>query len=123
MTPRSSSPSADAYLPLKPVVLHILLALAERDLHGYAVMQAVRGSSEGRILLQTGPFYRHLKRLLDDGLVAEAAERPAEDDPRRGAYYRLTELGREVVGAETRRLTTLLSSTQTLGLLDRGRTR
>lgn len=123
MTPPSSSPSAEAYLPLKPVVLHILLALAERDLHGYAVMQAVRASSEGRILLQTGPFYRHLKRLLDDGLVAEAAERPAEDDPRRSAYYRLTGLGREVVAAETRRLATLLSSTKSLGLLDRGRTR
>lgn len=123
--PRRSHPAprADDHLPLKPVVLQILLSLAERDLHGYGVMQAVRKSSEGRIRLQTGPFYRHLKRLIDTGLVSEATKRPPGDDPRRGAYYRLTGLGREVLGAEMRRLSTLLSSAETLGLTDRGRGR
>lgn len=123
MSPRSSSPSADAYLPLKPVVLHVLLALAERDLHGYGVMQAVQESSEGRIRLQTGPLYRHLKRLMDGGLVSEAVERPAEDDPRRSSYYRLTDFGRGVLAAETKRLEKLLSSREVRRLAGRGRAR
>lgn len=113
------SPSVDRHLPLKPVVFHILLALAERDLHGYGVIQAVRERSEGRIHLQTGPFYRHLGRLMDAGMVEESEFRPPEDDPRRGAYYRLTPLGREVVAAEAKRLAALVSASEALGLTDR----
>lgn len=111
----------ERHLPLKPVVFHILLALAEGDLHGYGVIQSVRERSEGRIQLQTGPFYRHLRKLIDDGLVAEAADRPADDDPRRGAYYRLTPRGREVVCAEADRLAGLVSASAALGLTERGR--
>ena len=55
--------------PLKPAVFYILLALAERDSHGYAVMQAVRERSAGQVPLGTGSFYRHLAQLIDDGLV------------------------------------------------------
>ena len=112
--PRAAA--AERHLPLKPVVFHILLALAENELHGYGVIREVRERSEGRVHLQTGPFYRHLRRLLDDGLVAESGTRPADDDPRRGAYYRLTELGREVVAAEAERLATLVSVSRALGL-------
>lgn len=112
------SPAAERQLPLKPVVFHILLALAENDLHGYGVIQAVRERSEGRIDLQTGPFYRHLGKLMDAGLVEESDFRPADDDPRRGAYYRLTSLGREVLAAEARRLGALVSATEALGLTD-----
>ena len=67
--------------PLKPAVFHVLLALAEGATHGYAAMQAVREQSGGRIPIGTASFYRHLARLMDDGLVAEAAARPADDDP------------------------------------------
>lgn len=119
MTDTSTTPAAERHLPLKPVVFHILLALAEQDLHGYGVIQAVRQRSEGRIALQTGPFYRHLKKLIDAGLVCESSDRPEDDDPRRGAYYRLTSFGEEVVRAEAARLATLVTATEALGLTDR----
>ena len=120
MTTTIESAAVEAHLPLKPVVFHILLALAEQDLHGYGVIQAVRERSEGRIDLQTGPFYRHLKKLMDAGLVVESTARPEHDDPRRGAYYRLSAPGKEVVSAEASRLATLVSASEALGLTTRG---
>jgi len=105
---RSVDP-AEAHIPVSPVVLEILLALGEGPMHGYAVAQAVRSRSTGRLRLETGPLYRHLKRLLDDGLVEETSRRPDDDDPRRGAYYRLTALGRGVVAMESRRLAELVA--------------
>jgi DNA-binding PadR family transcriptional regulator len=123
MTSTTTSPEVDRHLPLKPVVFHILLALAERSLHGYGVIQAVRERSEGRIKLQTGPFYRHLKKLIDAGIVREAVGRPEDDDPRRGAYYRLPDLGTEIVRAEANRLATLVTATDALGLTDRSSTK
>ncbi len=71
---------------LKPTALHILLALADRDSHGYALMQAIREQSAGQVAVQTASFYRHLSKLMEEGLVAEAAGRPAEDDARRSVY-------------------------------------
>ena len=71
--------------PLKAAVFHILLALAARDNYGYALMQAVREASDGHVPLSPGSFYRHLAKLIDDGLVIEAAPRRAGDDPRRGS--------------------------------------
>jgi DNA-binding PadR family transcriptional regulator len=101
----------DMSVDLKPAAFHILLALAEKDAHGYAVMQAVREQSAGRIPIQTGSFYRHLGTLIDDGLVMEApAKARAGDDPRRGAYYRLTARGRQVLAAEKQRLTDLVAA-------------
>lgn len=119
MTKTVESAAVEAHLPLKPVVFHILLALAEQDLHGYGVIQAVRERSEGRIQLQTGPFYRHLKKLMDAGLVLESAARPAHDDPRRGAYYRLSAPGKQVVAAEANRLAALVAVSEALGLTGR----
>lgn len=119
MTETIRSAAVEAQLPLKPVVFHILLALAEHDLHGYGIIQAVRERSEGRILLQTGPFYRHLKKLMDAGLVSESADRPANDDPRRGAYYRLCAHGKEVIVAEANRLAGLVAASEALGLTHR----
>ena len=95
--------------PLKPAVLHILLALAEADRHGYAIMQAVREQSQGSVPLRTGSFYRHLSTLIDAGWVSEAAG-PAGDDPRRGSYYRLTARGRDALTAERARLQSLLAA-------------
>jgi DNA-binding PadR family transcriptional regulator len=103
------SDSAEAHIPVAPAVLEILLALGEGPMHGYAVAQVVGNRSGGRIRLETGPLYRHLKRLLDEGLVEETSGRPADDDRRRGAYYRLTRLGRGVVAAESRRLADLVT--------------
>jgi len=106
-----------AYRDLKRMEFHILLALATSDLHGYGIMQAVRAQSGGRARLSTGPLYRHLRQLMDDGLVAESSRRPANDDPRRGAYYRITPLGRRVLVTESGRLADIVSLTEELGLL------
>lgn len=116
-----TEPTAAAdHLPLKPVVFHVLLALAEEDLHGYGVIKSVRERSDGRIQLETGAFYRHLKKLLDGGLVEESDERPDDVDARRGAYYRLTDLGRAVLTAESARLSELVDATRDMGILPGG---
>jgi DNA-binding PadR family transcriptional regulator len=96
--------------PLKPAVLHILLALADEDRHGYAIMQAVNEQSAGAVPLRTGSFYRHLSKMIDAGWVTEAASRAAADDPRRGTYYRLTARGRAALETERRRLVSLIAA-------------
>jgi DNA-binding PadR family transcriptional regulator len=92
-----------SFLPLSPANLHILLALAGEDLHGYGIMLEVARQSEGQYKLGPGTLYDNLQRLLDSGIVDEAPRRPAEDDPRR-RYYRLTALGRGILSAEVARL-------------------
>ena len=120
MSKDSRVANVEDHLPLKPVVFLVLLALAEEERHGYAVMLAVRQRSEGRVRLETGPLYRHLKRLIDTGLVEEVDGRPAvEDDQRRRCYYRLTDFGRAVVTAEGARLATLVEATRAVGLLEK----
>jgi len=96
-TNRRASRPPEAYLPLPPATFHILVALADRELHGYAIMKAVG--------LGPGTLYGSLKRLLEAGLVEEGGERadPERGDERR-RYYRLTPLGLSVVRAEARRL-------------------
>ena len=95
----------EAYLPLPPATFHILLALADGERHGYAIMKEVAARSEGTMRLGPGTLYGSLKRLLGAGLVEEGGERvdPEMDDERR-RYYRLTELGLSVGRAEARRL-------------------
>ncbi len=95
--------SADSWLPLSPAVLHILLALAGEDRHGYAIMTEVARQSEGCYKIGPGTLYDNLEKLLDQGLVKEQQRRPEKDDPRR-KYYRLTHFGRSVLKAETDRL-------------------
>lgn len=99
---------------LKPAVFHILLALADGDSHGYAIMQTVRDQSGGRVPLQTGSFYRHLTRLIDQGLVTEAPAPRGMDDPRRGTHYRLTPNGRRALELERQHLAALVSSMRVL---------
>jgi DNA-binding PadR family transcriptional regulator len=96
--------------PIKPAVLHILLALADEERHGYAIMQAVNEQSGGAVPLRTGSFYRHLSKLMEAGWVTEAAAPPSGDDPRRGTYYRLTARGREALDSERRRLVSLIAA-------------
>ena len=94
---------------LKPLALHILLALSDGESHGYGLMQAIREQSNGQVPVQTASFYRHLARLIDEGLVAESTARRESVDPRRGAYYRITPRGRQVLDAEKQRLTQLVA--------------
>ena len=109
----------DVSSPLKPAVFYILLALAEAPTHGYAAMQAVREHSGGRVPIGTASFYRHLDKLIADGLVVEAA-RPADDDPRRGAYYRLTARGLRALAAERTRLARMVAAIDALKPARRG---
>jgi DNA-binding PadR family transcriptional regulator len=95
--------AADSRLPLSPAVLHILLALAGEDRHGYAVMTEIARQTGGRYKIGPGTLYDNLGKLLDEGLVEETQRRPANDDPRR-RYYRLTRFGRSVLKAEADRL-------------------
>ena len=110
----------DAARPLQPAVFHILMALAEDDRHGYAVIQAIAARTEGRVRIGAATLYRSLQRMLEDGLVVELDERPApdEDDERR-RYYRITALGRKVAKAEAQRLADLVRLARTSGLAPR----
>jgi DNA-binding PadR family transcriptional regulator len=100
-----------AHLPLKPLDLELLIALAGEDRHGYGLVQAVAEHTEGLLVLDPGNLYRVLKRLLEDGLVAEGGQRHAEDaGGERRRYYRLTALGGRVLAAELDRLRALVDA-------------
>jgi DNA-binding PadR family transcriptional regulator len=91
------------FLPLSPASLHILLALARDDLHGYGIMQGIARQSEGQYKLGPGTLYDNLKKLMLQGLIEETAPRSSTSDPRR-RYYRLKGLGRNVLSMEVERL-------------------
>jgi DNA-binding PadR family transcriptional regulator len=95
----------DKFLPLAPATLHILLALAGEDMHGYGIMQDVTRQSNGRYKLGPGTLYDNLQRLLQGGLVEEV-DRPEES---RRKYYRLSRNGRAVLRAEVERLQQVLN--------------
>ena len=101
------------HLPLKPVDLEILLALAESDQHGYGLVQAVAEHTNQLIVLDPGNLYRVIKRLLETGLVAESGRRSPDDagEPRR--YYKLTSIGESVLAAELDRLRRLVNASAT----------
>jgi DNA-binding PadR family transcriptional regulator len=107
----------DALLPLPPAALHILIALADADRHGYAIIQDVAERTNGELRLSAGTLYRTIQRLLEQGLISEPRKRPAPslDDPRR-RYYRITSFGRAVARAETRRLVELVQLASDRGL-------
>lgn len=108
-----SEPTPESQLPLSPAALHILLALADQERHGYAIMQEVEALTGGQVRMGPGTLYGSIKRMLRSGLVEEADERPdpALDDERR-RYYRLTGFGRAVLAAETGRLARLVEAAQ-----------
>jgi DNA-binding PadR family transcriptional regulator len=111
---RASEPSS----PLTPAMFHVLLALAGDDLHGYAILKEVALRTGGEVQLSTGTLYGIIKRLLNDGLIAELRQRPAaaEDDERR-RYYRLTAKGREVAAVEAARLEKVVALARSRRLL------
>ncbi|HEX4913657.1 MAG TPA: PadR family transcriptional regulator [Vicinamibacterales bacterium] len=89
--------------PLKPKVLHVLLALADGARHGYSIMQEVSARSDGNVRIWPAAMYGLLRELEADGLIVETDKRPSEDDERR-RYFSLTPLGKRVLGEEVRRL-------------------
>jgi DNA-binding PadR family transcriptional regulator len=99
------------FLPLTPAIAHILLALADADRHGYAIMQEIERITDGAVRMGPGTLYGTIKRMIASGLLEEADERPdpALDDERR-RYYRASVLGRSVLEAETTRMATLVGA-------------
>jgi DNA-binding PadR family transcriptional regulator len=98
--PDSRDPAG--WLPLTPALFYVLVALADEDKHGYAIIKDVEALTAGRVRLSSGTLYGIVKRLLDDGLVVEARRKAGDDERRR--RYRLTPFGRDVALAETARL-------------------
>jgi DNA-binding PadR family transcriptional regulator len=97
-------------LPLTPAMLHVLLALADGDTHGYAILKEIERRTGGAVAIGAGTLYALIKRLLAEGLIVEAAERPdPELDDQRRRYYRLTRFGRKVTIAEVARLEAIVS--------------
>jgi DNA-binding PadR family transcriptional regulator len=110
--------SPDDFLPLTPAMFHILLALADRERHGYDIMREVDERTEGKVRLGPGTLYGSIKRMLGDGLVEELDERPdPELDDERRRYYRLTDFGHRVAVAEAERLARLVKSARIKKLL------
>lgn len=108
---RHKAPDPVSFLPLTPAIAHILLALADQDRHGYAIMQEVERLTDGVARMGPGTLYGTIKRMIASGLLEEADERPdPELDDERRRYYRATALGRAVLAAETARMATLLGA-------------
>jgi DNA-binding PadR family transcriptional regulator len=99
-------------------VLHILIALAGQERHGYAIMQDVAARTNGRIKLSPGTLYGAIRRLLEEGLIVELGDRPdPEQDDERRRYYRLTESGYAAARAEAARMESVLSQARASGLV------
>ena len=104
-------------LPLPPAAFHILLAVAQHDRHGYAIIQDVEERTNGELRLSAGTLYRSIQRMLEQGLIVEVRERPAPElDDERRRYYRITAFGTAVARAEARRLTQLVKLARACGL-------
>lgn len=108
----------DKLLPLSPAVFHILLALADGERHGYSIMQHVAEATDGRVKMGPGTLYGTVKRLLAAKLIEESDARPDPkmDDERR-RYYRLTALGRRILGAEVSRYSKAVKLARGFGIM------
>jgi len=114
----TDSPSPQSLLPLPPATFHILMALADEDRHGYAIIQDVAARTDGELKLSAGTLYRSIQRMLEQGLIVEPRERPApKDDDERRRYYRITPFGEAVARAEARRLAQLVKLARASGFV------
>src|SRR5262249_17851853 len=116
--------SAEDLLPLPAATFHILVALAESDRHGYAIMQEVAARTSGQTRLNPGTLYTTLHRLLEQGLIEElrgpvAGASPDERQDERRRHYRITRFGREVAGRELERLGRMVRLGRRAGLVSR----
>ena len=118
MVTSKAEPDPQSLLPLPTASFHILVALADRDRHGYAIMQDVAARTQGKVRLGPGTLYSSIRRMLEQGLVEEVRENPdPENHDERRRYYRLTQFGRRVATAEARRLKDLLNQARATGLI------
>lgn len=103
----------EEFLPLTPAVFHILLALADSERHGYGIMRDIAERTQGAVRMGPGTLYGTIQRMLADGLIVVADERPdpAHDNERR-RYYRVSDLGLRVTQLEAQRLEQLVRLAQ-----------
>jgi len=105
---------------LQPAVFHILLALADEDRHGYAIIQEVLARTNGDVRLSPGTLYRSIQRMLDEDWIEEGQERPAPElDDERRRYYRITKTGRSVAREEANRFAELVRLARASGFVTR----
>lgn len=111
-----------ALLPLTPGMFQVLIALADGEKHGYAIIKEVARRTGGRVTLSAATLYTIVRRFVQEGVVAETAERPdpSLDDERR-RYYHLTEFGRRVARAEAERMETALGMARAKRLIPKAR--
>src|SRR5690242_9005697 len=111
-----SREALEKLLPLPAATFHILLALADEERHGYAVLQDVEARTGGELRMSAGTLYRSIARMVEQGLIAEVVRRRAIADDERRRYYRLTPFGTAVARAEMRRLAQLVRLARARGL-------
>ena len=100
-----TSPKPENLLPMTPAMFNILLALADSEKHGYAIMLEVEENTHGTVKMGPGTLYGSIKRMLASGLIEESDERPDESiDDQRRRYYRLSGLGERALRLEAERL-------------------
>src|SRR3954463_3324637 len=114
--PGRGNESGDDLLPLPPATFHILLAVLNGELHGYAIIQDVEARTGGSLRMSAGTLYRSVARMVEQGLIAEVAKRRAIADDERRRYYRITPFGTAVARAEMRRLSQLVRLARASGL-------
>lgn len=116
MSRMSRQDEVDELLPLPSATFHILMALADDDRHGYAIIQDVEARTDGELRLSAGTLYRTIQRMLEQGLITETRERPAPElDDERRRYYRITAFGVSVARAEASRLNQLVKMARSRG--------
>ena len=109
-------------LPLTPLAFQVLLALADRERHGYDIIREVDTRTDGLIRLRSGTLYTLLQRLQTERLIAESDDRPEpEDDDQRRRYYGVTDFGRAVLTAEARRLESALGEARRKQVIGRSK--
>ena len=94
----------ESLLPLPTATFHILMAVANEDRHGYAIIQDVAELTGGAVRLSAGTLYRSIQRMLEQDLLIETESASPDTDDERRRYYRITPFGRKVAEAEARRL-------------------
>lgn len=93
---------------LPPASLHIVLALLDGELHGYALMRKVAELSDGVVRMGPGTLYGTLNRLVQDGVIEETTGRVSRDEADRRRYYQLTGAGEVAARTELVRLRALV---------------
>lgn len=108
-----------SYSPLTELTFLILLSLAPRPKHGYAIAKDIQELSQARVILSASTLYTTLKRLLDDGLIERSGDDAELDETGRPRKtYMLTDLGRRLLSSETARLNSLVAVARLRGVED-----